>query len=95
LSIKLAAKHVLSDDQEFIFILKYQNIILYAHLVNANFIFVHAVNLSDKLVKISSKIRLDFLINFDKTEIYLVEFEAAELACVDQNNLSHFDQDNL
>ena len=56
---------------------------------------MHAVNLSDKSVKISSKIRLDFLINFDKTEIYLIESEAAELACVDQNNLSHFDQDNL
>jgi len=46
---------------------------LYAHLVNANFIFVHAVNLSDKLVKILSKIRLDFLTDFDKTEVYLAE----------------------
>ena len=56
---------------------------------------MHAVNLSDKSVKISSKIRLDFLINFDKTKIYLIELEAAELAHVDQDNLSHFNQDNL
>ena len=63
--------------------------------MNANFIFVHAVNLSDKSVKISSKIRLDFLTDFDETEIYLIEFKAAELACVDQDNLSYFDQDNL
>ncbi len=56
---------------------------------------MHAVNLSDKLIKILSKIRLDFLTDFDETEVYLAEFEAAELACIDQNNLSHFDQDNL
>ena len=48
LSIKLAAKHILSDDWEFIFISEYHNIILYAHLVNTNFIFMHAVNLFDK-----------------------------------------------
>ena len=63
--------------------------------MNANFIFVHAVNLSDKLMKISSKIRLDFLTDFDEIEIYLVEFKAAELACINQDNLSHFDQNNL
>ena len=51
---------------------------------------MHAINLSDKSVKILSKIRLDFLTDFDKIEIYLVKLEAAELACVDQNNLSHF-----
>src|SRR5436190_6555585 len=93
--MKLAAKHVLPDEQEFIFTLKYQNIILYAYLANANFIFVHAVNLSDKSVKISSKIRLDFLTDFDKTEIYFVELKIAELAHIDQDNLSHFNQDNL
>ena len=63
--------------------------------MNANFIFVYAVNLSDKSVKISSKIRLDFLTDFDEIEIYFVEFKAAELACIDQDNLSHFDQNNL
>ena len=95
LSIKLAVKHILSDDWEFIFTSEYCNIILYAYLTNANFIFVHAVNLFDKSIKILLKVRLDFLINFDKTEVYLVKSEAAELACVDQENLSHFDQDNL
>ena len=95
MSIKLAAKHILSNNQEFIFISEYHNIILYAHLANANFIFVHAVNLSDKSIKILLKVRLDFLTDFNETEIYLAEFKAAELACVDQDNLSHFDQDNL
>ena len=85
----------MSKNQEFIFISEYQNIILYAHLTNANFIFIHAVNLFDKLIKISSKIRFNFLINFDKNEIYLIKFKAAELACIDQNNLSYFNQDNL
>src|SRR5438876_12451396 len=75
--------------------LKYCNIILYACLVNTNFIFMHAVNLSDKSIKILLKIRLDFLINFDEIEVYLVKSEAAELACVDQNNLLHFNQNNL
>ena len=56
---------------------------------------MHAVNLFDKSVKISSKIRLDFFINFDKTEIYLIELKAAEVACIDQDNLSYFNQDNL
>ena len=68
---------------------------LYAYLVNANFIFVHAVNLSDKSIKILLKIRLDFLIDFDETEVYLAELKAAELACIDQDNLLHFNQDNL
>ena len=63
--------------------------------MNANFIFMHAVNLSDKSIKILLKVRLDFLINFDEIEVYLAESEAAELACVDQNNLLHFNQDNL
>ena len=36
-----------------------------------------------------------FFIDFDKIEVYLAESEAAELACIDQNNLLHFDQDNL
>jgi len=80
----------LSNNQKFIFIFKYQNIILYAYLANANFIFMHAVNLSDKLIKISLKIRFDFLINFDKIEIYFIKSEAAELAHIDQNNLFHF-----
>ncbi len=56
---------------------------------------MHAVNLSDKSIKILLKVRLDFLINFDKTEVYLAELKAAELVCVDQDNLSHFNQDNL
>ena len=51
---------------------------------------MHAVNLSDKLIKISLKIRFDFLINFDKIEIYFIKSEAAELAHIDQNNLFHF-----
>src|SRR5438034_11707210 len=63
--------------------------------MNANFIFVHAVNLSDKSNKILLKIKLDFLINFNKIEVYFAEFKAAELACVDQDNLSHFNQNNL
>ena len=63
--------------------------------MNANFIFMHAVNLFDKLIKILSKIKLDFFINFNKTEVYLAESEAVELACVDQDNLSYFNQDNL
>ena len=95
LSIKLAVKHILSDDQEFIFTSEYHNIILYAHLVNANFIFMHAVNLSDKSIKILLKVKLDFLINFDEIEVYLVKLKAAELACVNQENLSYFDQNNL
>ena len=56
---------------------------------------MHAANLSDKSIKILLKIRLDFLTNFDEIEVYLAESEAAELACVDQDNLSHFNQDNL
>ena len=56
---------------------------------------MHAVNLSDKSMKILSKIRLDFLTDFDEIEVYFVELKAAELACVNQENLSHFDQDNL
>ena len=56
---------------------------------------MHAVNLSDKSIKILSKIKFDFLINFDETEVYFAEFEAAELACVDQNNLLYFNQNNL
>ena len=56
---------------------------------------MHAVNLSDKSIKISSKVRLDFLTDFDEIEVYLVESEAAELAHVDQNNVFHFDQNNL
>ena len=56
---------------------------------------MHAVNLSDKSIKISLKVRLDFLTNFDKMKAYLVELEAAELAHINQENLSHFDQDNL
>ena len=56
---------------------------------------MHAVNLSDKSVKILSKVKLDFLTNFDETEIYLVKFKAAELAHINQDNISHFDQDNL
>ena len=95
LSIKITVKHILSDDWEFIFTLKYHNIILYAYLTNANFIFVHAVNLSDKSIKISLKIRLDFLTDFDEIKVYLIKFKAAELACVDQDNLLHFNQDNL
>ena len=56
---------------------------------------MHAVNLSDKSIKILSKIRLDFLMNFNEMKVYLVKSEAAELACIDQENLSHFDQNNL
>ena len=56
---------------------------------------MHAVNLSDKSIKILLKVRLDFFTNFDEIEIYLAEFEAAELACVDQDNLLHFNQNNL
>ena len=56
--------------------------------MNVNFIFVHTINLSDKPVKISSKVRLDFLINFDKTEAYLAKFKAVKLTCVNQDNLS-------
>jgi len=56
---------------------------------------MHAINLSDKLIKILSKVRLDFLTNFNKTEVYLVKFKAVELACIDQDNLLHFNQDNL
>jgi len=56
---------------------------------------MHAVNLSDKLVKISLKVRLDFLTDFNETEVYLIKLKAAELAYVDQDNLLHFDQDNL
>ena len=52
---------------------------------------MHAVNLFDKSIKILLKVRLDFFINFDETEIYFAELKAAELACVDQNNLSYFD----
>ena len=46
-----------------------------------------AANLSDKSIKISLKVRLDFLINFDETEVYFAEFKAAKLAHIDQNNL--------
>jgi len=56
---------------------------------------MHAINLSDKSIKILLKIRLDFLTDFDEMKVYLVKSEAAELACIDQENLSHFDQDNL
>ena len=56
---------------------------------------MHAVNLSDKSVKILSKVRLDFLTDFDETEVYLVKLKAAELAHINQDNISHFDQDNL
>ena len=56
---------------------------------------MHAVNLSDKSIKISSKVRLDFLTDFDETEVYLAEFKAVELACIDQDNLLYFNQDNL
>ena len=93
--ITLAAKHILSNDQEFIFIFEYCNIILYVYLINANFIFMHAVNLSDKLIKILLKVRLDFLTDFNKMKVYLAEFKAVKLAHIDQDNLSHFNQDNL
>ena len=56
---------------------------------------MHAVNLSDKSIKILLKIKLDFLINFNETEIYFVKFKTAELACIDQENLSYFNQNNL
>ena len=56
---------------------------------------MHAVNLSDKLIKILLKIKLDFLINFNEIKVYLAEFKAVKLACIDQDNLSHFNQDNL
>ena len=56
---------------------------------------MHAINLSDKSIKISSKIRFEFLTDFDETEVYLAESEAAELAHVDQDNLSYFNQNNL
>ena len=52
-------------------------------------------NLSDKLIKISLKIRFDFLINFNKIKVYFAESKAVKLACVDQNNLLYFNQNNL
>ncbi len=56
---------------------------------------MHAVNLSDKSVKILLKVKLDFFTDFDEIKVYFIKFKAAELACVDQNNLLHFNQNNL
>ncbi len=44
---------------------------------------MHAINLSDKLVKILSKIRLNFLINFNEIEVYFIKSKAAELTYID------------
>ena len=56
---------------------------------------MHAINLSDKSIKFLSKIKFDFLTDFDEIEIYFTEFKAAELAYINQNNLLHFNQNNL
>ena len=48
---------------------------------------MHVVNLFDKSVKISQKMRLGFLINFDKTKVYFVISKVAELARVNQDGL--------
>jgi hypothetical protein len=61
---------------------------LYTYLANANFIFIHTINLSNKLIKILQKVQLGFLTNFDETEVYLTAPEAAELAHMNQDNLS-------
>ena len=75
------------EDRDSTFTPDYKHITLYNHVVDANFSFVHAINLSDKPVVIPRKVRLGTISDLDEVNAYMAHEDAAEIARVDQTNV--------
>lgn len=75
------------EDRDSTFTPEYKHVTLYNHVVDANFSFVHAINLLDKPVVIPRKVRLGTISDLDEVSAYMAHEDAAELARVDQTNV--------
>lgn len=76
-------------DRDAIFTPEYKHLTLYSHVVDSNFSFIHAVNLSDKPVTIPRKVRLGTLSDMEDVNACLVSPNAAALARTEQDNIKY------
>ena len=73
-------------DRDSLFTPEYKQITLYNHAVDANFSFVHAINLSDKPIVIPRKARLGTVSNLEEVNACMAH-QDAEIARADQDSL--------
>lgn len=78
--ISIYFKGHLAEDRDHLFKPDYQGVSLYAHLVDANFIFVQAINTTNKEWAIPRKTRLGLVSEYKKTNTFYIDPIAAPLA---------------